>query len=142
MPILRPAFDARTSPELLSRLSRRQRGWEVERSISIGSCRTEMEALVEKSTNADIAQLVEQVIRNDQVVGSNPTIGFFSYTAPAWLVPLAADRLMQPVEQIFEFSREICADRLERFEMTDVPGILLETLFVAPSGLGANQSLR
>jgi hypothetical protein len=25
--------------------------------------------------NADIAQLVEQVIRNDQVVGSNPTIG-------------------------------------------------------------------
>jgi hypothetical protein len=26
--------------------------------------------------NADIAQLVEQVIRNDQVVGSNPTIGF------------------------------------------------------------------
>jgi hypothetical protein len=24
---------------------------------------------------ADIAQLVEQVIRNDQVVGSNPTIG-------------------------------------------------------------------
>jgi hypothetical protein len=28
------------------------------------------------SANADIAQLVEQVIRNDQVVGSNPTIGF------------------------------------------------------------------
>jgi hypothetical protein len=27
--------------------------------------------------NADIAQLVEQVIRNDQVVGSNPTIGLF-----------------------------------------------------------------
>jgi hypothetical protein len=27
------------------------------------------------SANADIAQLVEQVIRNDQVVGSNPTIG-------------------------------------------------------------------
>ena len=26
--------------------------------------------------SADIAQLVEQVIRNDQVVGSNPTIGF------------------------------------------------------------------
>jgi hypothetical protein len=25
--------------------------------------------------NADIAQLVEQVIRNDQVVGSSPTIG-------------------------------------------------------------------
>ncbi len=25
--------------------------------------------------SADIAQLVEQVIRNDQVVGSNPTIG-------------------------------------------------------------------
>jgi hypothetical protein len=31
---------------------------------------------VRASTNADIAQLVEQVIRNDQVVGSNPTIGF------------------------------------------------------------------
>jgi hypothetical protein len=28
-----------------------------------------------KQQNADIAQLVEQVIRNDQVVGSNPTIG-------------------------------------------------------------------
>jgi hypothetical protein len=28
-----------------------------------------------ESVNADIAQLVEQVIRNDQVVGSNPTIG-------------------------------------------------------------------
>jgi hypothetical protein len=28
-----------------------------------------------KPWNADIAQLVEQVIRNDQVVGSNPTIG-------------------------------------------------------------------
>jgi hypothetical protein len=28
-----------------------------------------------KRQNADIAQLVEQVIRNDQVVGSNPTIG-------------------------------------------------------------------
>jgi hypothetical protein len=27
------------------------------------------------SKSADIAQLVEQVIRNDQVVGSNPTIG-------------------------------------------------------------------
>jgi hypothetical protein len=30
---------------------------------------------VHKRANADIAQLVEQVIRNDQVVGSNPTIG-------------------------------------------------------------------
>ena len=28
-----------------------------------------------KQQNADIAQLAEQVIRNDQVVGSNPTIG-------------------------------------------------------------------
>ena len=31
-----------------------------------------------QSANADIAQLVEQVIRNDQVVGSNPTIGSIS----------------------------------------------------------------
>jgi hypothetical protein len=30
---------------------------------------------IHKRANADIAQLVEQVIRNDQVVGSNPTIG-------------------------------------------------------------------
>jgi hypothetical protein len=29
----------------------------------------------QEDQNADIAQLVEQVIRNDQVVGSNPTIG-------------------------------------------------------------------
>jgi hypothetical protein len=33
---------------------------------------------IHKRANADIAQLVEQVIRNDQVVGSNPTIGFFA----------------------------------------------------------------
>lgn len=32
--------------------------------------------------NADIAQLVEQVIRNDQVVGSNPTIGSSSRVDP------------------------------------------------------------
>jgi hypothetical protein len=30
---------------------------------------------IHKHQIADIAQLVEQVIRNDQVVGSNPTIG-------------------------------------------------------------------
>jgi hypothetical protein len=36
------------------------------------------------SANADIAQLVEQVIRNDQVVGSNPTIGSNSNHMNAW----------------------------------------------------------
>jgi hypothetical protein len=36
------------------------------------------------SANADIAQLVEQVIRNDQVVGSNPTIGSNNNHVNAW----------------------------------------------------------
>ena len=36
------------------------------------------------SANADIAQLVEQVIRNDQVVGSNPTIGSNYNPMSAW----------------------------------------------------------
>ena len=46
-----------------------------------------------KQQNADIAQLAEQVIRNDQVVGSNPTIGSRQMVDPPWQVLLWAKSL-------------------------------------------------
>jgi hypothetical protein len=48
---------------------------------------------------------------------------------------------MQSIKQGLEFLREICSDCDERFEMPDILGILLATLFVGPSGLGAHQGL-
>ena len=36
---------------------------------------------------ATLAQLVEQLIRNEQVVGSNPTGGFFYYSSPLFNLP-------------------------------------------------------
>ena len=65
-------------PGAIIPLSWRQRGSVVERLIRRRRLSQENEAaktVAKESVNADIAQLVEQVIRNDQVVGSNPTIG-------------------------------------------------------------------
>ena len=52
-------------------------------------CRPHIFSLVDGETPADVAQLAEQLICNQQVIGSSPIIGFFEGTRVLEQGPLA-----------------------------------------------------